>query len=105
MWEGGETPLFTFQFEEADALAQFLSRLFELKEEPKRTMLFRPEELEKIVRVGAGLYVYKAKEYKLDKATKEEIIACMVQKELGRLEENGQVLATPSRVLWMSRLL
>ncbi len=107
MWDDKITPVFTFRLEEEDALPQFLSYLFQQKEELSRTLLFRPEELEKILRVGARLYVYvyNAKEYKLDKVTKEEIVACMVQKELGRLEENGQVLATPSRVLWMSRLL
>ena len=50
MLDDRTTLLFTFQWEETDALSQLLTRLFvPLQKEDTHTLLFRPDEIQRIV--------------------------------------------------------
>ena len=109
MFDDRTTPLFTFQFDDTDALSQLLTRLFDPLEEEKATdpesgdtILFRPDQIQKIVQRASSWYINKIR---LNKLTEKNIILSMTQMSLGRRDEKGLVLAIPSTTLWMSNLL
>ena len=109
MFDDRTTPLFTFQFNDTDALSQLLTRLFDPLEEEKATdtacgdtILFRPDQIQKIVQRASSWYINKIR---LNKLTEKNIILSMTQMSLGRRDEKGLVLAIPSTTLWMSNLL
>jgi hypothetical protein len=103
MLDDRTTPLFTFHFEETDPLPQLLTRLFDpLQKEDTRALLFRPDEIQRIVQRAGSWYVNKIR---LNKLTTDHIISCMVQMGVGRIEENSLVLVNPSTTLWMSNLM
>jgi len=103
MLDDRTTPLFTFQLEETDPLSQLLTRLFvPLQKEDTHTLLFRPDEIQRIVQRAESWYVNKIR---LNKLTTDHIISCMVQMGVGRTDEKGLVLVNPSTTLWMSNLM
>ncbi len=103
MFDDRTTPLFTFQLEETDPLSQLLTRLFvSLQKEDTRALLFRPDQIQRIVQRAGSWYVNKIR---LNKLTTDHIISCMVQMGVGRIEENSLVLVNPSTTLWMSNLM
>ena len=102
MFDDRTTPLFTFQFDDTDALSQLLTRLFDPLEEEKATVLFRPDQIQKIVQRASSWYINKIR---LNKLTEQNIILSMTQMSLARRNEKGLVMAIPSTTLWMSNLL
>ena len=109
MFDDRTTPLFTFQFDDTDALSQLLTRLFDPLEEEKATnpasgdtVLFRPDQIQKIVQRASSWHINKIR---LNKLTEKNIILSMTQMSLGRRDEKGLVMAIPSTTLWMSNLL
>ena len=115
MFDDRTTPLFTFQFDDTDALSQLLTRLFDPLEEEKDTdpergdvelrsdpILFRPDQIQKIVQRASSWYINKIR---LNKLTEQNIILSMTQMSLARRNEKGLVMAIPSTTLWMSNLL
>jgi hypothetical protein len=103
MFDDKTTPLFTFQLEETDALSQLLTRLFApLQKEDTYTLLFRPDEIQRIVQRAESWYVNKIR---LNKLTTDHIILSMIQMNIGRIDEKGLVLVNPSTTLRMSNLI